>query len=37
MTNFKEFIFAISTPLASIFGSGFLVMVPILVGAGIRY
>lgn len=33
MINFKEFTFAISTPLASIFGSGFLVMVPILVGA----
>ena len=32
-TTFKEFTLAISTPLASIFGSGFLVMVPILVGA----
>jgi hypothetical protein len=31
--TFKEFSLAISTPLASIFGSGFLVMVPILVGA----
>jgi len=33
MNKFKEFSSAISTPLASIFGSGFLVMVPILVGA----
>jgi hypothetical protein len=32
-TNLKDFFSAISTPLASIFGSGFLVMVPILVGA----
>jgi len=31
--SLKEFTSAISTPLASIFGSGFLVMVPILVGA----
>jgi len=30
--NIKEFINARTTPLASIFGSGFLVMVPILVG-----
>ena len=30
--NIKEFSSCISTPLASIFGSGFLVMVPILVG-----
>ena len=34
---FKEFSYAISTPLASIFGSGFLVMVPILVGAVGQY
>ncbi len=33
MKNTKSFLSAISTPLASIFGSGFLVMVPILVGA----
>ena len=33
MKNIKEFTSAITTPLASIFGSGFLVMVPILVGA----
>jgi len=33
MNHSKTFISAISTPLASIFGSGFLVMVPILVGA----
>ena len=30
--NIKEFINARTTPLASIFGSGFLVMVPILIG-----
>jgi hypothetical protein len=36
--NIKEFINAKTTPLASIFGSGFLVMVPILVGTvGIYY
>jgi len=35
--NFKEFSHSISTPLASIFGSGFLVMVPILVGAVGQY
>jgi hypothetical protein len=29
----KKFLGAISTPLASIFGSGFLVIVPILAGA----
>lgn len=29
----KQFLNAISTPLASIFGSGFLVIVPILAGA----
>lgn len=33
MKNVKDFTSAITTPLASIFGSGFLVMVPILVGA----
>ncbi|RLA70307.1 MAG: hypothetical protein DRG09_03590 [Epsilonproteobacteria bacterium] len=33
MKNIKDFTSAITTPLASIFGSGFLVMVPILVGA----
>ena len=33
MKNIQTFISAITTPLASIFGSGFLVMVPILVGA----
>ena len=33
MENKNTFLAAISTPLASIFGSGFLVMVPILVGA----
>ena len=32
-TPSKDFINAISTPLASIFGSGFLVIVPILAGA----
>jgi hypothetical protein len=29
----KRFLGAISTPLASVFGSGFLVIVPILAGA----
>jgi hypothetical protein len=33
MKETKTFFSAISTPLASIFGSGFLVMVPILVDA----